>query len=305
MTTTAWIAGSVRARALVRRRIGPARARQIAACPGAVAAVAELVETPYGHDVHIGQTRTEAEWGIGATLLWHLRVLAGWLPPGGVEPVRVLAGWFEVANVEEHILRIEGRSAAPPYRLGALATAWPRLAAAENLEGVRAVLAASPWGDPGSAQAPHIAVAMRVGWAERVIGAVPDARRWASGAVALLAAREAARIDLPGPLAHRIEAIVGTGTFRAGSLPALAAEAVARAGWTLAGHATPQDLWRAEADWWRHVDRGGVALLGRHRFGPRVVVGAIAVLAADAWRTRAALACAARGGAVEVFDEVA
>jgi hypothetical protein len=304
VTTTAWIAGSVRARALVRRRIGTARARQIAACPSAAAAVAELAGTPYGRDVHIGQSGAEAEWAVGATLLWHLRVLAGWLPPSGVEPVRVLAGWFEVANVEEHVSRLEGRSAAPPYRLGALATAWSRVAAAETSEGVRAVLAASPWGDPGSAQAADIATAMRVGWAERVIAVVPDARRWASGAVALLAARQSGA-GLPASVRQRIEAIVGAGAVRAGSLPAFAAGAVARAGWALARHTDPGELWRAEADWWRQVERSGFALLARHRFGPRVVVGAVAVLAADAWRARAALACAGRGGAVGVFDEVA
>lgn len=302
MTTSAWIAGSVRARALVRRRIGIARARQIAACPTAAAAVAEVAATPYGRDVRVGQTYVDAEWGIGAALLWHLRVLAGWLPPGGVQPLRVLAGWFEVANVDEHVARLEGRAGAAPYHLGALATAWSRLAGMETLDGLRAALAASPWGDPGSVQARHIAIGLRLGWAERVLAAVPDAQRWACGAVALLAARET---NLPAGLARRIESIVGTGTSRAGSLPALARAASARARWTLAGAGEPTDLWRAEAEWWRQVDHDGQALLARYRFGPRVVVGAVAVLAADAWRVRAALACAARGGAVEVFDAVA
>jgi hypothetical protein len=282
MTTTAWIAGSVRARALVRRRIGSARAREIAACPTAGAGIAALAGTPYGRDVHVGQTAGEAEWAIGAALLWHLRVLAGWLPPGGVEPVRVLAGWFEVANVDEHVRRIEGHPAGPPYRLGALASAWSRLAGAGTLDAVRAALAASPWGDPGSAEAQHIAIGMRLGWAERVIGAVPDAERWARGAVALLATR-AEPTDLPGPLARRLGVILGPGARR-----------TRRA-----------ELWRAEGDWWRRVERDGQALLARYRFGPHVVVGAIAVLAVDAWRARAALACAARGGAVEVFDEAA
>jgi hypothetical protein len=286
MTTTAWIAGSVRARALVRRRIGVARARQIAACPTAAAGILELAATPYGRDVHGGQTVDEAEWAIGATLLWHLRVLAGWLPPGGVEPVRVLAGWFEVANVDEHVRRIEGRPAAPPYRPGALSSAWSRLAGAGNLDALRAVLAASPWGDPGSAQAQHIAIGMRLGWAERIIGAVPDAERWARAAIALLATR-VEPTDLPGPLARRLGVLLGPDARRN------------------AGRTPRAESWRAEGDWWRRVERDGQALLARYRFGPRVVVGAIAVLAADAWRARAALSCAARGGAVEVFDEAA
>jgi hypothetical protein len=138
-----------------------------------------------------------------------------------------------------------------------------------------------------------------------VIGAVPDAQPWAGAAVALLAARDIGRTDLPAALARRIDAIAGASTARAGSLPAFAAALPRRASWVFAGDGGPDDLWRAEADWWHRLDRDGQGLLTRHRFGAPVVVGAIAVLAADAWRTRAALACAARGGAVEVFDEIA
>jgi hypothetical protein len=54
------------------------------------------------------------------------------------------------------------------------------------------------------------------------------------------------------------------------------------------------------------VERDGVALLHQSGFGPDVPLGAAAVLAADAWRLRAALELAARGGAgSEVFDAVA
>jgi hypothetical protein len=56
------------------------------------------------------------------------------------------------------------------------------------------------------------------------------------------------------------------------------------------------DLWRAEARWWDAVEGDGRELLRRSSFGPKPVVGAVALLSADAWRTRGALELAARGG---------
>jgi hypothetical protein len=44
------------------------------------------------------------------------------------------------------------------------------------------------------------------------------------------------------------------------------------------------------------VDQDGRELLRRSGFGPQPVVGAVAVLSADAWRARGALELAARGG---------
>lgn len=81
--------------------------------------------------------------------------------------------------------------------------------------------------------------------------------------------------------------------------------------WVLAAVLTERadaadDLWRAEITWWRHVEADGVALLHRSGPGPDAPVGAAAVLATDAWRVRAALEIAARGGSpVEAFDAVA
>ena len=42
-----------------------------------------LADSPYGHGVHVGQTLAEAEHALAATVLWHLRVLAGWQPRPG------------------------------------------------------------------------------------------------------------------------------------------------------------------------------------------------------------------------------
>ncbi|MFG2884181.1 hypothetical protein ACGFYV_18100 [Streptomyces sp. NPDC048297] len=59
----------------------------------------------------------------------------------------------------------------------------------------------------------------------------------------------------------------------------------------------------AEARWWRTVEADATAMLREGRYGPRVVVGAVAVLSVDAWRVRAALESAARGGRPgEVFN---
>ncbi|GIJ71537.1 hypothetical protein [Virgisporangium ochraceum] len=306
MSTSAWIAGSVRARALVRRRIGAAAARRIAAAPTAAAAVHLLADTPYGRDVHSGQDPDTAERALTATVLWHLRVLAGWLPPGGVEPLRALASWYEVVNIDEHVRRLTGRPTGPPYRLGALSTAWGRVSATDSLEAVRATLAASSWGDPGAAQPRDIALGIRIGWAERVVRVVPAAEAWVAGAVALLAAREAvAGSVLPAALIRRLEALLGKGTTPTGPVGALVAALPARGAWVFADGPEPDRWWRAEARWWHRIERDGLAMLTRHRFGLPVVVGATAVLTADAWRTRAALVCAARGGQVEVFDELA
>jgi hypothetical protein len=264
-----------------------------------------LAVSPYGHDVHSGQDLAAAEHGIGATLLWHLRVIAGWLPPGGVGPVRVLAAGFEMANIDEHLQFVGGRPAAPPYRLGALATAWNRLASTAGPDALRHELAASPWGDPGCSDPRGIAIGVRLGWAERVLGAVPAAERWAAGAVALLAAREVkAGRCLPDLSHRRAQALLGAPALRQTTLPAFVAALPGRARWVFGDGAEPADLWSAESNWWRRVERDGHGLLTASRFGPRVVLGTVAVLAADAWRAGAALACAARGGAVEVFDEV-
>lgn len=70
--------------------------------------------------------------------------------------LRILAGGFEIANVDEHVRGLHGESTEPPFRLGALAAAWSRLARAPSLAELRAVLSASIWGDrPVVAVPPH------------------------------------------------------------------------------------------------------------------------------------------------------
>ncbi|MFI5079696.1 MAG: hypothetical protein ACHQCE_01390, partial [Streptosporangiales bacterium] len=78
--STGWVAGSVRARALARRRLGAAAARQLAASGSLADALRVLAATHYGREDLGGQTLAGAQHAVARTVLWDLRVLAGWLP---------------------------------------------------------------------------------------------------------------------------------------------------------------------------------------------------------------------------------
>jgi hypothetical protein len=290
---------------MARRRLGTAATRTLATAGSLAEAVEALARSPYHHGVRTGQSLAEAQRGVAATLLWNLRVLAGWLPAAGAELLRVLAGWFEIANVDERLAAFAEQPAEPPYRLGTLATAWPRLAATGSAGELRAVLAASAWGDPGEATPRAIQLGMRLAWADRVARRVPVARPWAAGAVALLVARErfACHRELPARAGMAAGRLVGREA--ASALAGLAMAAPAAARWALAEATEPADLWRAELGWWRRVRTDGVRLLASGGLGPDRVVGVVALLAADAWLVRAALELAARGGGGEVFDALA
>lgn len=290
MSAAAWVAGSVRARALARRRV-MGTARRIAAQRDAARAVRVLAGTPYGHDVRPGQDVAAAQHAVAATLLWHLRVLAGWLPARGTTALRVLAGWFEIADVEARMF------GGPVFEMGTLATAWPGLRDAADL---RSALTASPWGDPGGSDPRSIQLGMRISWARRVARVCPSARPWAAGALALLLARERflEGRHVPAPPAD----LAGPKTARATSAAELAALLPGDAAWALRGVAGEHDLWAAEARWWSRLERDGTGLLSGGGYGPAPVLGAVAVLAADARRVRAALELAARGGSAEAFD---
>ena len=89
--STGWVAGSVRARALARRRLGAAAARQLAASGSLADALRVLSATHYGREDLRGQTLAGAQHAVARTVLWDLRVLAGWLPRDG-RPVAAHAG---------------------------------------------------------------------------------------------------------------------------------------------------------------------------------------------------------------------
>lgn len=312
--TASWVAGTVRARALTRRRVGAAGARSLAACATLSEAASLLAATPYAHDAPAEPGLPALQRACGATLLWHMRVLAGWLPREGADTMRLLVGGFETANVDEHVARLRGVPHDPTYRLGTLETAWSRLEQTASLDEVRHVLTTSRWGDPGSPTPWSISVALRLAWADRVAAGIDEAAPWARAAGALLLAREVAvrGRSLDETLGLRASSLLGPAFVEALSpgadLSGLAPLLPGDTRWVLAGVTSPADLWRAEAGWRRRVERDGFSLLHRSGFDRGVVVGAVAVLAADAWRVRAALETAARGGtgaALEVFDAVA
>lgn len=306
--STAWVAVGVRSTAMRHRRLGLPATRALAASPSLDAALQVLAGGPYGHDVRANQSLEQAQRAVVATLVWNLRVLAGWAPRDGVALLRALAAPIEAVNIDER-LRGTSEGSPSPYRLGALATAWPRLAATTDASSLRRVLARSPWGDPGSDDRHDIAVALRLSLAERVSVEVRDARPWAAGAAALVLARElgfrAARPS--GRVKFLASRVLGRAAGRADSLAALRAALPAAAEWALGGVDEPEQLWRAEAAWWARVDRDAAGMARRGGADARALVGTVARLAVDAWRVRGALELAARGGrvVVEDFDAVA
>jgi len=194
-----WVAASVRARALARRRLGPAGARRLATAAGADEAVTALADTSYGHDVRSGDTMARAQYGIGAALLWNLRVLGGWVPRPGVPALRALAAAFEVANIDEHLRSLHGEPAGPTSRLGSFATAWPRVVVTTSVHDLRTVLATSAWGDPGGEGTRTISLYLRAAWMARVAATLPMTASWMQSSAALLVTRERLLAARGGP----------------------------------------------------------------------------------------------------------
>ncbi len=302
----AWVAGGVRARSIARHRLGARGVREVASSATLNAALGQLMSSPYARDIRIDHSLPEAQRAIATTTLWHLRVLAGWLPGEGADIVRAMAGYWEIANVSMVLAALESESPAALFDMGTLSGTGRRLGAARRRQDVRAALAHSPWGDPGSDDGAEIVSWLRMRWAERLARSVPGTSRWASGLLAILVARElfvAGRH--PGPKAWPTSRL-GKGWSRATSIRDLATRLPRDARWSLEGIDDPADLWRAEAKWWGAVEGAALERLARFRPGqPEDVVACIALLGVDAWRTRAALAFAARGGGrIEAFDEI-
>ncbi len=303
-----WAAGSVRARALARRRLGAAETRRLASCGSLGDALRMLAATAYGANLRPEQPLAAAQREIASSVLWDLRVLAGWLPSEGVRLLRVLGAWFEVANVDELLQSIAGRPAEAQFELGALATAWPRLRQAASGSELRAALAASAWRDPGGESAYAVRMGLRARWAARAAALGGPARSWAAGAVALLVAGErfaAGRAMDPGIMGGALS-LLGPEAPGAATLEEMARSLPSQAGWVLAGLTAPADLWRAEQAWLARVERDGLRLLRTSSLDSGTVLGAVAVMACDAWRVRAALEIAARGGQpLGTYDELA
>lgn len=301
-----WVAGSVRARLLLSRRLGRDGARALAGQPSLAEAVASLGGSPYGRTADFGSDLEEAQRAVAAAGLLEIRLLAGWLPRGAAELIRSLAAWFELVNVEDRLAYLLGADARPPFELGLLASAWPRAAVAQTPAELREALGASAWGDPGSDDPGALHLALRVAWARRVLMHVPEARTWVAGALAILVAREvciAGRSTDELRLPHLAE--LGPRWRQAQSLDALKLGLGPRAAWALAAAGDVAELWRAEPEWWAHVEADAEALAHGPREGRAVIVGAVALIGLDALRTMAALAVASGASAperVEVLD---
>jgi len=187
----AWTAGVTRARLLLSRTIGAGLAGRVAASPSLADGLAALAGSAYGERVRAGQDLAAAQRGVADTLLWHLRILAGWLPAGGAALMRALAGWFELANIDARLAALATGGREPPaFALGTLATAWPAAERARTIEELAGVLARSSWDVPRGRVPAEVAIGLRVAWGRRVRDSAPHARDWVEGAGALLVARE-------------------------------------------------------------------------------------------------------------------
>jgi len=302
--TAGWVAGAVRAKAMARRVLGAEAARQLAGSGSLPQAQRLLMRTAFRDAAEPGLSLGAAQHAVAATILWDLRVLAGWLPRDGVSMLRLLAGWFEIANVDELLQTLTGRPSGAEFELGALATAWPRLSEAGSPADLRRALAASPWGDPGGDSIRDIRLGMRARWGARVAASVDRFRSSAAAAIALLRVGEPTPAAAAGP---------GADLDRATGLPSGLASLPSRGGTQMRLGGQPRSLraaprpetepWQAETDWWRRVERDGRVLLRSSGFDSDPVLGAVAVMTADARRVCAALASAARGGlALEGYD---
>lgn len=294
-----WNPGAVRARLLAGRRLGRGGRQALARSGSLGAALATLAGGPYGHDVTPDLRLAAARWAVSATPLWHLRILAGWLPPAGGELIRSLAGWWEVRNIENALAGLMGGATFPPYELGSLAGAWRQVRGAGSVADVRAALARSVWLDPGGDAPADIVRWLRLSWARRVAAHDTAATPIVEGWAALVAARELLFAGRDAVPALRRAHVLGRDATGIRDLADLADALPADARWVVRGIDEPRELWRAERRWWQRVEDDGGALLRHPRSGPAAVVGAFGVLLADAHGVQAALAVAARGRATE------
>jgi hypothetical protein len=302
-----WVAATTRGRALTRRLVGIDGARALAASSWPDARTS-LASTFYGVDLPAdSDRRTVGRHAVEATI-WQLRVIAGWLPPDQGALPRLFAAPMEIANIEARFDQLTGRDVEPPFRLGSLAVAWPRVAAAGSLDQLRHTLATSVWGEPGGAERADVALGLRVAWARRLAGRVPEAALWAKGAVAVLAAREIFAFDrgINEATRREIDAMVGRHWRTASSLDTFVDELPASASWPLLDLTDPTELWRAEIAVANRVDVDAARHVGSGLYDRAAVAGIMAMLLIDLWRVRGAIEVAGRTPIPEeFFDAVA
>ena len=310
-----WVAASVRARALARRRVGAGECLALAALPTLADAIARLDDSAYAERLAGVTSLRAAQRATWESVLWQLRVLAGWLPAGATQLLRAVAARYELDNIVALARRLGGDDSAPdPFDLGALATAWPDLRLASSPGELSAALRRSPWGDPGdqpgtaSVGMQNLRDTLTVVWLRRLASAAPAARIDAATACALIVAR-IRLVDRAEPSTRvRLLArpLLGTGWEAATTLTDLQQALPPALRSVFSGVSGSDQLWQAEAALRAQVGADGARLVRGALPSPQVVLGAVALLATDAWRVDAALAAASAGlGRSEVLDAVA
>jgi hypothetical protein len=320
-----WVAASVRARAMACRQVGPSGARRLATAPSLAEARARLAGTCYADAVTAPPGLAPAQHAVSTAVLWQLRVLAGWLPAGGTRVARALVAGYERENVVAYLRWLQAarvRQAAQvfqgapepepapepapaPFELGSLSTAWTRLRRAPDAPALLAGLARSPWGAVDSPDPARVRDTLTAVWLRRLATEVPASRPWAVRAAVLHLARvRVVQGHLPGPRSSAcLDALLGPRWRGADSLAGLRERLGPPAHRALEGVPDADRLWWAEAGLWATLAEDGARLLHRGTPGPEQVAAAAAVLAADAFRIRAALVAAAvGGGAGEVLE---
>ncbi len=297
--TAGWVAGTVRARALLDRRMGEGATRELAGQPTLDAAVATLAGTAYRRFLRESTGPVQVEHAVDETVLWNLRVLAGWLPRSGAAALRVLVADFEIRNIVDRLRALAGEPVPEPYRLGALATAWRSASSSTSIADLRRALAASPWGECAADNPADLVAVLRLSGASRLAALHASTRPWGAAAAALVVGRQhflAGRPPTAGAVA-RARPLLGAAALGAEDWNAYAARLPrATAGWVLEGIAEPRRLWLAEERWWTRVERDADALAHSSGFDMGPSLGCAVLLLADARAVRRALSAAARGG---------
>ena len=304
-----WVAASVLARSMAQRRVGAGTARTIAAQPSLAEGLSLLADTVYADRLDGRTDLAAAERATRETVLWHLRVMAGWIPATGTRLARAAAGAYERDNILSLARRLtDGSTSAEPFDLGSLGSAWSRLQLATTGEELTDALRTSFWGETGPGGRTALRDVLTLVWLRRLAEVTAAARPWAE-AVATLTVARLRLVDGTEPstrLRQLVRPLLGDGWENAGDVTELRARLPRSAQAVLRGIGGPEDLWRAECRLRGTVEADGFRLLRGSIPGPDVVLGGITVLALDAWRVRAALAAAASGtGSSEVLDAVA
>jgi hypothetical protein len=261
-----------------------------------------LSGTAYGRELDPSLDLEVAQRAVAAANLLHLRLLSGWLPPGGAECLRALAAWYELVNIEDRLAYLRGAELRPPFDLGGLASAWPRASRTLSAAELRDALARSAWGDPGGDTAVDVHIGLRISWARRVLAEMPELRELVAGALVLFLARE---LFVTGrPVEHLVTTPIhdlGSGWARARTFEELASSLPVQASWVLDAIGDSEELWHAELRWWARAEETGRELVAQSRAGRAEVAGGALLLAVDTWRTASALA-AADGGGVDLAE---